>query len=356
MTPSLLIFLRGVDIGLAAVLLAVAAAMPRRLRLALVPLVVCLVSYLLRSAPEAVAAPWPVLLVPSIGALLFPVAFWWLLHNVFDDRTDVPWPAGVLAVVLVAAGLMPPAPGAAVVQKVLAAGFVGAALWRLALSSADDLVAARRSLRVWLLGYVGTHGLAVLSVELWLMNTAAPTWLDAVNLGAIGLAQAVTLAFTVRPHGQALDILFGARSLRSIEVTPTPVMPDSKAEDVWLERLQLLMTTENAYRDPELSVGGLADRLRLPEYKLRDLINKRLGYRNFSAFVNEHRVREVAQKLEDPAFDGRPILSLALDAGFGSIGPFNRAFRDRHGVTPSAYRAAGRLAAAERHEGQEAPG
>jgi len=343
MTPSLLSFLRGVDIGLAAVLLAMAAATPRRLCLALLPLVVCLVSYLLRSAPEAVAAPWPILLALSIGALLFPVAFWWLLHNAFDDRTDVPPMAGVLAVVLVAAGLMP-VPGAALLQKVLAAGFVGVALWRLAVSSADDLIAARRSLRVWLLGYVGAHGLAVLGVELWLMNAAAPAWLDAINLGAIGLAQAVTLAFTVRPHQQALDTLFGARSPPLVEASPTPVLPDRKAEDVWVERLELLMTTENAYRDPELSVERLADRLGLPEYKLRELINKRLGYRNFPAFVNEYRLREVAQKLRDPAFDSRPILSLALDAGFGSIGPFNRAFRERYDVTPSKFRAGGRPA------------
>jgi len=171
------------------------------------------------------------------------------------------------------------------------------------------------------------------------MNAAAPAWLDAINLGAIGLAQAVTLAFTVRPREQALNTVFGAHRLPLAEATPALVLPDLKAEDVWVERLELLMTTESFYRDPELSVSKLADRLGLPEYKLRDLINKRLGYRNFPAFVNEHRLNEVAQKLRDPAFDGRPILSLALDAGFGSIGPFNRAFRERYDMTPSEYRA-----------------
>ena len=34
-----------------------------------------------------------------------------------------------------------------------------------------------------------------------------------------------------------------------------------------------------------------------------------------------------------------PILTIALDAGFGSLGPFNRAFKDAEGMTPSAYRA-----------------
>jgi len=72
---------------------------------------------------------------------------------------------------------------------------------------------------------------------------------------------------------------------------------------------------------------------------LRELIHSQLGYRNFPAYVNDHRLQEVEQKLADPAFDRRPILTLALEAGFGSIGPFNRAFRERHGVTPSAFRA-----------------
>ena len=31
--------------------------------------------------------------------------------------------------------------------------------------------------------------------------------------------------------------------------------------------------------------------------------------------------------------------TIALDAGFGSLGPFNRAFREAEGMTPSEYRA-----------------
>jgi AraC-like DNA-binding protein len=39
-----------------------------------------------------------------------------------------------------------------------------------------------------------------------------------------------------------------------------------------------------------------------------------------------------------------PILSIALECGYGSIGPFNRAFRQRFGMTPTQHRAGGRLA------------
>lgn len=347
MTNTLLSFLRGADVGLAAVLLALALAMPSRARGALLPLLLCLVAYLLRSAPEAVGAPLALLLPLSVGALLFPVAFWWLLHNVFDDRTDLPWPAWAFAAALVAAGLVP-AGSAHVLQKLLAAGFVVVGLWRLGGASADDLVAARRSLRVWLLAYVGVHGLAVLGVELWLGGQAAPWWLDALNLALIGLAQGATLAFLVRPHAAALHTLFGTPATSPEPEAAADEQPpaDPAPADPWLQRLDRLMAVERAYSDPALTLGILADRLGLPEYRLRELINRQLGYRNFPAFVNEHRLREVEQKLADPAFDRLPILTLALEAGFGSIGPFNRAFRERHGVTPSDFRAARRGASA----------
>ncbi|WP_371070074.1 helix-turn-helix domain-containing protein [Salmonella enterica] len=42
--------------------------------------------------------------------------------------------------------------------------------------------------------------------------------------------------------------------------------------------------------------------------------------------------------LADPAQREVPILTIALDAGFGSLGPFNRAFREAEGMTPSEFR------------------
>jgi AraC-like DNA-binding protein len=44
--------------------------------------------------------------------------------------------------------------------------------------------------------------------------------------------------------------------------------------------------------------------------------------------------------LADPGQAEVPILTIALDAGFGSIGPFNRAFKAQTGLTPSEYRRA----------------
>jgi AraC-like DNA-binding protein len=82
----------------------------------------------------------------------------------------------------------------------------------------------------------------------------------------------------------------------------------------------------------------LAARLGAPEYRLRRLINQRLAHRNFSSFINGYRLTEARAALADPTQAEVPILTIALDAGFQSIGPFNRAFKAETGMTPSEFR------------------
>ena len=103
------------------------------------------------------------------------------------------------------------------------------------------------------------------------------------------------------------------------------------------------MTAERAHRQDGLTIGTLAQRLGLPEYRLRRLINQALGYRNFNSFVNRYRIAEVKAALADPRQAEVPVLTMALDAGFSSLGPFNRAFKAETGMTPSEYRRVGGL-------------
>lgn len=343
--------LRGIAVGLAVALLLACTGSQRRARLALLPVLVCLVAYLMRSAPEAHAWPVAALLPLAVGALLFPLAFWWLVHCAFDDRADVPWSVWLAAVLMLAAGLASRPPdavavslagdGPRAVQKLTALGLVLAGLWRLWRGRAGDLVAGRRVFRGWLLAYIGAHGLAILGVELWLRGQPAPPWLDAVNVATIVATLAVTLAWLVGLRSGAVESLFGPAPPAHDEPVSTPGAAEATqaaGDTMWIDRLQRLMADEHAYREPDLSVARLAARVGLPEYRLRELIHRGLGFRNFPAFVNEYRLREVEQRLLDPACDRRPVLTLALEAGFGSIGPFNRAFRDRHGMTPTAFR------------------
>jgi AraC-like DNA-binding protein len=98
------------------------------------------------------------------------------------------------------------------------------------------------------------------------------------------------------------------------------------------------MDQERLYREESLSVGALAARLGVQEYRLRRVINGQLGFRNFNEFLNRHRIEEVCAALSDPDTARTPVLTIALEAGFGSLGPFNRAFKAQVGLTPTEYR------------------
>ena len=75
---------------------------------------------------------------------------------------------------------------------------------------------------------------------------------------------------------------------------------------------------------------------------MRRVINRGLRFRNFNDFLHTHRLKEAAERLGDPQLQRIPILTIALEVGYGSIGPFNRAFKERFGVTPTEYRRASR--------------
>jgi AraC-like DNA-binding protein len=111
-------------------------------------------------------------------------------------------------------------------------------------------------------------------------------------------------------------------------------------ESALLRRLDRLMTFERAYRREGLTIGPLAAELGVPEYRLRQLINEGLGHRNFNAFLNRYRLDEAKAALADPGQREVPVLTIALDAGFQSIGPFNRAFKADTDVTPTEFRRA----------------
>ncbi|VXC97162.1 hypothetical protein SPHINGOT1_270012 [Sphingomonas sp. T1] len=90
------------------------------------------------------------------------------------------------------------------------------------------------------------------------------------------------------------------------------------------------------YRDDALTLRRLASLLATNETYVSRALNEGLGV-GFSDFVNGLRCEDVAAALA--ADDSRPVLAIALDAGFSSKASFNRAFQRRYGRSPSAYRA-----------------
>jgi len=145
----------------------------------------------------------------------------------------------------------------------------------------------------------------------------------------------LTLVFGAWLLGTRAEVLDGRKLAPSVDA---PAAPGLKAADrPAYDRLMKLME-EGVWREDGLSVAALASKVGVPEHKLRALINGELGYRNFSAFLNAHRLKEAQRLLSDPEQARRQILQIALDVGYGSIAPFNRAFKEATGATPSDFR------------------
>ncbi len=101
-----------------------------------------------------------------------------------------------------------------------------------------------------------------------------------------------------------------------------------------LETLQ----TERIFLDSQIKISDLANRLKEPDYKVTQAITNDLGFKNFNQMMNSYRIQEAIRLLSDLKYSHCSILSIAMNSGFGSIGPFNRAFKDQTETTPRAFR------------------
>jgi AraC-like DNA-binding protein len=86
----------------------------------------------------------------------------------------------------------------------------------------------------------------------------------------------------------------------------------------------------------ELSLATVAARHRISPSYVRKLFET--DGTSFTDFVLSERLTRVHRLLADPGNLGRTIGEIALQAGFGDLSYFNRAFRRRFGDTPSAIR------------------
>jgi AraC-like DNA-binding protein len=282
------------------------------------------------------------LLLLAIG---FPFLCWRLARVVLEDDSTVPSVAWLAFGLLLVTGFVTAMDaasgsafwriGASAAHKLIAVLFLSAMLVQAWRSREGDLLASRRQLRTLVLLGMGAYSGAIMAVEVWLGESVAPAWLQLLNVALIVSLLLLTAVFLLGVHDAAAKVLFAP-----MQISAEPVARQPKRDDeVLIQRLKQAMSEKKLWTDSALSPASLASHLGVPEYALRKLINERLGHRNFSAFANGYRLDAVAVWLLDPALSRRPILTLALEAGFGSIGPFNRAFRQRFGVAPSEYRA-----------------
>lgn len=276
---------------------------------------------------------------------------------------------------------------------------MGLALWSVVGFWQDDLVESRRDLRLWFCGVIGLYIVTLLLLREVIFPGAA--WLSVWQYVPVGAVLLLTNGLLLEhktglfhpppASNRLLDPLaaiqgaalgeqdFGplpesqtgveasatvsaeppaerrveAAPDAQVSISPSAVIKvqassallsdrdddsDQVPEEI-VQQLTALMESECVYREMGLTIGQLALRLELPEYRLRRMINAGLGYRNFNDFLNTYRIREASQRLIDPSDGDEAVLNIALDAGFRSLSSFNKAFKQSLGRTPTEYRA-----------------
>jgi AraC-like DNA-binding protein len=129
-------------------------------------------------------------------------------------------------------------------------------------------------------------------------------------------------------------------SVRPDLFRPPRVTTEAPALDPRLAEALHRLVEVGVYKEEGLTIGGLAERMAVHEYRVRQLINDQLGFRNFNAFLNHYRVREAQRLLADPETRHRNVAEVAYEVGYRSLAPFNRAFKDTTGQTPTEFRSA----------------
>jgi AraC-like DNA-binding protein len=100
--------------------------------------------------------------------------------------------------------------------------------------------------------------------------------------------------------------------------------------------LDLLIYRDNIYRERNLTIKILSDKLKISSPQLSEFLSRHYKT-NFNNLINSYRVKAV-QKILNEKSDVN-ILEAAMDCGFNSKSTFNAAFRKFTGLTPSQYRA-----------------
>ena len=291
-----------------------------------------------------VAGPWNLGFLEYIiffGCFANPVFLWLAARAVFDEDFRLHPGHGAVLLVLEGSGFWhrfsqtPPTVGIADLAEISrlayqlpALAIVVLTLVRVYQGRAIDLVEPRRRFRDIFLGLAGGYMILVIAVEIFLKGQQAWPAIEIINVGAIFALTFVISVIALRVAPDAFPML---------RRTPAPTAALDTAQQAELAALEGFLE-DGGYRTEGLTIGALAENLGSQESRLRRLINGYLEFRNFNEFLNSHRIQEAKERLCDPAMTRLPVLTIAMDLGFRSLGPFNRAFKEATGMTPSEYR------------------
>lgn len=221
-----------------------------------------------------------------------------------------------------------------IVNRAIGLGTLVHLLWVAISGWSDDLVESRRRTRLWFVIGIAITAILVITGETahYIVSGGShdPDWLSTLRTAVIWpmIAFGTFWFVSVKPEGFLFETTVPAE----------PNLPKINPKDAVTHRKLVECMEDGAFKEAGLTIGALAEKIAVPEHQLRALINRGLGFRNFSAFLNSYRLGYAKEVLSDPEQARLPVLTVAMDAGYNSLAPFNRAFKAAEDVTPTEFR------------------
>nr|WP_321355442.1 helix-turn-helix transcriptional regulator [uncultured Draconibacterium sp.] len=113
-------------------------------------------------------------------------------------------------------------------------------------------------------------------------------------------------------------------------------LKDEQAE-AYLKELIDYMNSSEAWKDSELSLAKISNKLKIPKHQISQILNEKLK-KNFYTFVNEYRTEYAKKLIVSPKHKNWSFLAIAYECGFNSKTAFNNFFKKYTNMTPTEYK------------------
>ena len=113
-------------------------------------------------------------------------------------------------------------------------------------------------------------------------------------------------------------------------------LPETQKAHIKRELIRL-MTEEKIFKNQKLSAYEVADLLGITRQNLSEILNSHMGLR-FQDLLNQYRVEEFIDCLNQEKYKNYTIIGIATEAGFSSKSSFNATFKKLKGQTPGQYK------------------
>ncbi len=147
---------------------------------------------------------------------------------------------------------------------------------------------------------------------------------------------ALSFSFVLYLSISVLISLWGKIPLTTPEEKPkyaNKKIEEAEAQSL-LSRVDVLMQEKELYKDPNLTLSGLAKRVQVSPHYLSQLLNDNLNKR-FSEFVNAYRIENAKKMLKEE--QNLKMEIIAENCGFNSNSTFYAAFKKFTNTTPAKY-------------------